>query len=112
MNYLANRKQYVYLNNVASSCQSIKCGVPQGSILGPLLFLIYVNDMTNCSNLLQFILFADDTNLFFSSTNINDLIAIVNRELDKLAVWFRANKLSLNIDKTNFILFGLKNKRS
>ena len=108
IDYLSNRKQLTLFNNVSSSYQDITCGVPQGSILGPLLFLLYVNDMVNCSKLLHFILFADDTNLFFSCKNINELIDTVNGELDKLAEWFRANKLSLNISKTNYILFGFK----
>jgi hypothetical protein len=104
--YLSNRKQYVYYNNTASSLQTITCGVPQGSILGPLLFVLYVNDMMNCSKLLHFILFADDTNLFYCNKNYEDLMKNVNLELSKLSEWFRANRLSLNISKTNYILFG------
>ena len=65
MNYLSNRKQYVVYNNVASELNDIVCGVPQGSILGPLLFILYMNDIANSSNILHFILFADDTNLFY-----------------------------------------------
>src|ERR1043165_10054525 len=65
--YLSNRKQYVLYNNCSSKLLSINCGVPQESILGPLLFIIYINDIVNCSNILHFILFADDTNIFYSS---------------------------------------------
>ena len=109
--YLSNRSQYVTLNNVSSDLQNITCGVPQGSILGPLLFLIYVNDIVKCSQILQFILFADDTNLFYSSNCIDELLCTVNYELNNLCNWFKANKLSLNIDKTKFILFGRKGKK-
>ena len=106
--YLSNRKQCVVLNNYTSSTKNISFGVPQGSILGPLLFILYVNDITNCSKYLHFILFADDTNLFYSCSDINVLFQTVNAELAKLAKWFRANKLSLNVEKTNYILFGGK----
>jgi hypothetical protein len=110
MNYLTNRKQYVVYNNVSSGLSNICCGVPQGSILGPLLFILYVNDISNSSNILHFILFADDTNLFCSDYNIKDLVSTVNCELSKLCEWFRTNRLSLNIKKTNYILFGSKRK--
>ena len=106
--YLSNRKQYVDVNGYSSVLSNISCGVPQGSILGPLLFIIYINDITSTSNLLHYILFADDTNLFYSSKCINDLQSKVNEELRKLAIWFRANLLSLNVNKTNFIIFGGK----
>jgi hypothetical protein len=108
--YLSRRKQYVYYNNVSSSLKDILCGVPQGSILGPLLFILYANDIGNCSSLFHFILFADDTNIFFSSKSVTNFEDIVNSELLRLSEWFRANKLSLNINKTHFILFGNKSK--
>ena len=108
--YLSNRKQFVFPNNASSQMRKITCGVPQGSILGPLLFILYVNDMINCSKLLHFILFADDTNLFYSSSNYKDLIDVVNIELGNLSEWFRTNKLSLNIAKTNYVLFGNRRK--
>ena len=88
--------------------RSISCGVPQGSILGPLLFILYINDITSCCQILKLILFADDTNLFCSNRDYLELERIVNGDLSKLAVWFKANKLSLNAAKTNFILFGSK----
>ena len=102
--------QYVYANNTASDLQSIKCGVPQGSVLGPLLFVLYINDIVNSSSILKFILFADDTNLFHSSKSPDDLLKTVNCELNNICIWFKANKLSLNVDKTKFILFGKKGR--
>jgi hypothetical protein len=108
--YLTNRKQFVCYKNVSSCLQTIACGVSQGSILGPLLFILYVNDIMHCSEILHFILFADDTNLFHSCSNYVDLMTTVNSELAKLSEWFRANRLSLNVAKTNYILFGNRKK--
>ena len=89
----------------------IKCGVPQGSILGPLLFLLYVNDLKNASNILDPIMFADDTNLFYSDTNIKTLFETVNKELNKLSEWFACNKLSLNTAKTKYTFFHKLSQR-
>jgi hypothetical protein len=88
--------------------QSISLGVPQGSILGPLLFLMYINDIDCVSKLLYFCLFADDTNILYHNSDYNDLCNVMNAELCILSDWFRANRLSINIKKTNFILFGFK----
>ena len=105
--YLSNRQQFVSINNVESSRLNIKCGVPQGSILGPLLFLIYINDIVNSSTVLDFVLFADDTNIVLSHTNLNELIRTFNAELTKTSSWFKCNKLSLNISKTNFMHYQI-----
>ena len=106
--YLNGRKQYVFLNSASSSYSEVNCGVPQGSILGPLLFIIYINDIVNSSKLLNFILFADDTNIIYSHNDLAQLQKVVNHELSKLSNWFKSNMLSLNAIKTNFMLFGFK----
>lgn len=109
--YLTNRKQFTVLtDNVQSDYSNIVCGVPQGSILGPLLFLIYINDLPNNSDILNTIIFADDTNLFHSHHDLNSLINIVNTELEKFSSWFKANRLSLNIKKTHFMIFHSRKK--
>lgn len=104
-NYLKDRLQYVTINNSSSSCLSSTKGVPQGSILGPLLFLIYINDLPKCSNLFS-LLFADDTTLSDSDNDVNTLVTRVNMEFRKVAHYFRVNKLSLHLDKTKFMLFS------
>src|SRR5271165_4315852 len=106
--YLKNRKQFVSLNGCDSVHLPISIGVPQGSVLGPLLFLIYINDIVNCSNLLAFILFADDTNLLYSCPDFELLQTTVNNELLFLANWFVTNRLSLNVSKTHYLMFGSK----
>ena len=92
--YLTNRKQYVFYNGVASETLNITCGVPQGSVLGPLLFLIYINDLPNISDKLQFFLFADDTNIYFESDDLINLERIVNEEIKKLCLWLNVNRLA------------------
>ena len=110
--YFSNRLQFVEYNGYVSSCANIMCGVPQGSILGPLFFLLYINDIINTSTILQLILFADDTNVFVSHKDKDCLTNILNAELNKLSLWFRANRLSLNLKKTKFIVFKPCQKRT
>ena len=104
-NYLTGRTQCVTMNGSLSDYLPLKNGVPQGSILGPLLFLIYINDLANLSPLIDLFLFADDANALFVSKNIATLINIVNSELSKMDLWFKTNKLSLNVQKTKYMLF-------
>lgn len=110
VDFLKNRTQCVSFNGILSPLHSIVCGVPQGSILGPLLFLIYVNDLSNVSNIFKFVLFADDTNVFTSDNSLISLFNKANSELSVINLWFKANRLSLNIEKTNFIVFRTKRK--
>ena len=90
---------------------SISCGVPQGSILGPLLFILYINDISNVSKVLFFLIFADDANVFITGTNIDELMNIMNEELLKPVEWLNINKLSLNVSKTSFMIFRTKHKK-
>jgi hypothetical protein len=107
--YLSNRKQFTTYNGSNSSISNVKCGVPQGSILGPILFLLYINDLGTVSKLLSPIMFADDSNLFISGKNLLDISNTLNQELPLLIEWLRANRLSLNVDKTHVMIFGKKN---
>ena len=99
------------INGVKSSIQCSDCGVPQGSVLGPLLFLIYINDIVNSSDLFRFSLFADDTVATLSGKNLQALVSSVNREISNISLWFKVNKLSLNLSKTNYIIFRTRKRR-
>jgi len=109
--YLSNRTQLVEIDGNPSSLRKITCGVPQGSILGPLLFILYVNDIVRVSSIMKCILFADDTNLLLNDTNLNNLIKNANIEIQKISDWLKINKLSLNIKKTHFILFHFHQRK-
>ena len=126
--YLSERKQFVHLNGIDSEVKTITCGVPQWSVLVPLpyltlpyltlpyltlpylTFLLYINDLPNISKELKFYLFADDTNIFLESNDLKSLEKTMNKELLKLYEWLCINRLSLNITKTNFVIFHAKNK--
>ena len=109
--YLSNRQQFVTHNGVSSSVKTVKCGVPQGSILGPLLVLIYTNDLVNvCSHCLP-ISFADDTNLFVSGVDMSHISEILSEELAVLSQWLKVNKLSLNLKKTQYMIFSRKKSK-
>ena len=108
--YLTNRQQYVEIDGTASDKRVITTGVPQGSILGPLLFLIYMNDISYTSQLFKFILYADDTTLFSSieyslPTYTSNVDLLLNNELIYICDWLIINKLSLNISKTKYMVF-------
>ena len=107
--YLDCRSQYVTYNGEKSTPRNIICGVPQGSILGPLLFLIYINDLSNICGSMMPLLFADDTNLFKSGQNYKHIQNEIEKDLTKISEWLKINKLSLNIKKTQFMIFTNKN---
>lgn len=108
-NYLSQRKQFVEYESFHSNISPVNHGVPQGSILGPLLFLIYVNDVINISDSLSFTLFADDITILYPHSKLDDSTLFLNSELLKLCRWFNCNKLFFNHSKTNYIVF--KNPR-
>lgn len=101
-NYFSNRKQYVDYHGTSSHMSPLSIGVPQGSILGPLFFIVYMNDIANSSELFKFIIYADDTSLFTTSKDTN----LINKELEKVYVWLCENRLSLNVSKTKCMVFN------
>ena len=100
--FCVNKMQYIQIDeNRRTEFCVVKFGVPQGSILGPLLFLLYVNDLKYASSVLDPIMFADDTNLFYTYSNLQKLFSTMNEELASINQWFTSNKLSLNAKKQN-----------
>ena len=110
--YLTNRKQYVVFDGCQSEHVEIYTGVPQGSILGPLFFSIYINDLITLSDRLNFLMYADDTTIYFNLEDFDNLTkeTDINRELEKVNIWLKLNKLSLNTQKTKLMLFHRKQK--
>ena len=108
--YLSNRSQAVFINGVLSEHEQIKCGVPQGSILGPLLFLIYINDLSSIIGIATTRMYANDTNLTFTACNIPELQEQMSVDIQCLKNWLIANKLTLNVIKTEFMLVGSRQR--
>lgn len=108
--YLFERKQCCFVNGHLSKCSIIKCGIPQGSILGPLLFLIYINDLPCCIKNSKPRLFADDTNLSKAAESIKTIELSINSDLDNVRKWLIVNRLSINLKKTEYMLMGSKYK--
>ena len=110
--YPKNRKQYVVFNNTQSEYSEVYTGVPQGSILGPLFFSICINDLITASDKLKFLMYADDTTIYFNLEDFDshNTEADINAELEKVNTWLKLNKLSLNAQKTKLMLFHRKQK--
>ena len=109
--YLSNRSQYVSINGYDSSLAAINCGVPQGSVLGPLLFLLYINDLNQAIKFCKVHHFADDTNLLCLGNSIKKLNKLVNADLKHLVNWLNANKIPLNVKKTEMVIFKSKQNK-
>ena len=110
--YLHNRSQKCFVNNHSSDYCTLLCGIPQGTILGPLLFLIYINDLPNCLEHSKPRMYADNTHLTFASNNVEDMNLYLNQDLAKVNEWLVANKLTLNQSKTEFMLIGSRQRLS
>ena len=109
--YLTNRQQFTTVNNKQSELSSIEFGIPQGSILGPLLFLIYINDLSKAIIFSSVHHFADDTNILYVSSNLKDINKKIDNDLSNLVQWLRANKISLNVSKTEIVIFKSHSKQ-
>ena len=108
--YLNNRKHNTIINAVDSNTLTSTHGVPEGSVLGPLLFLIYINDMSRVIQHSEMHHFADDTNLLYSSNSMTKISRYINHELKVVVHWLRANRISLNVDNTEIVIFRPKGK--
>ena len=108
--YLSNRKQYVNYKNSSSDTLNVNIGIPQGSILGPLLFILYINDLHNVSDKLTLLQFADDSSFFVSGRSLPELFNVLQNEIVKIREWLNNNKLSLNISKTNYMIMTNQKK--
>ena len=110
--YLSNRKQFCRVNGVDSNNEDIEVGVPQGSCLGPLLFLIYINDLPQVVQASTVSMYADDTSLCHQSSDMTQLNEAINSDLKQLTTWLQGNNLSLNVAKTHSMLISTKQKHS
>ena len=108
--YISNRVQRTVCNNSTSNPLEVVCGVPQGSVLGPLLFLVYVNDMSSAIGNSSYQLYADDTVVYKAGMNIDEITRQLQEDLVNLSKWCKCNKLTVNIKKTKYVIFGLKSQ--
>ena len=108
--YLSNRSQFTRVNGVDSKVQNLGIGVPQGSCLGPLLFLLYINHLPKAINNANVYMYADDTSLSYQNHSIHQLNMTLNQDLKALDKWLRGNKLSLNVAKTQSMVISTKQK--
>lgn len=106
--YFTNRYQSVKIGSCISKQLKVKCGVPQGSVLGPLLFLIYINDLANLPLKSSLLMYADDVAVFASGPNLNDIINDMQHDLSLIINWSNYNKLTINFNKSNFMVFSNK----
>ena len=109
-NYLSGRTQSVSVNGTYSDTSGLSVGVPQGSVLGPLLFIVFINDLPSVVHHCKIVLYGDDTALFFARRNIQTIQSALEEDLNAVGEWFSLNRLLVNYDKTNVLLFGSKQR--
>ena len=107
--YLCHRKQFTVYNNISSTYKNINYGVPQGSILGPILFFININDIVRSSNKIKFLLYADDTTVYIQGNHVDEIVDTMNNELAKVSEWIASNNLTLNVSKTCYMVSSISN---
>ena len=107
-NYLSNRKQCTFANNILSDEVRITCGVPQGSVCGPLLFLLYINDISTILKKCKVSLYADDTVIYYSAISIEEAFPVIQQDLIRLIEWCNLNKLTINCKKTKYCIYGMR----
>ena len=110
--YLTNRTQRCSVNGCLSDFTTLKCGVPQGTILGPLLFLVYINDLPNCLSLSIPRMYADDTHITYAGSDLHLIQYSLSHDLEKLSKWLVCNRLTLNATKTEFMVIGSRQRLS